>query len=112
MRRVCLVLITALGLAGCNQQVEKTETHVSAPAPDSLEGRAKRQLESRLGADVALSDLRTGTEGDKPILCGQASVGGAAPRPFALRNGFLILPEDAGPAAFAQLQSACTEPAA
>ena len=112
MRRVCLVLITALAVTGCNQQIEKTETRVSEPAADSLEGRAKRQIEARLGGEATLSELRQGTEGDKPILCGQVSIGGAAPRPFALRNGFLILPEDAGAAAFAQLQSACTGPAA
>ncbi|HYE42034.1 MAG TPA: hypothetical protein VEA15_01465 [Caulobacteraceae bacterium] len=112
MIRSLSILITLLLSASCSQPLEKAETQVSAPEPDSLEGRALRQLEARLGGRPELSGLTEGTEGGKPLLCGTAALPGSPPKPFALRNGFLILPEDTTAGTFAQLQAACARPVA
>lgn len=106
--------LTALGVAvllpSCSQAVENKQAQGPATRSEA-EMRAARQLEARLGAEPVLRNLSHGTEGGKPLLCGEATVRGQT-RPFALRNGFLILPEDMTPAAFKDLVENCTAPGA
>lgn len=107
--RLILPLSLALVVAACSPPAPEP-ADAPAPAADTPRARAKFQLEGRLNGPVTLESLRQGTEDGKPVLCGEAVSGGRRTA-FALRNGFLVLPEDASPEQFAALQAACTAPA-
>ena len=104
-----LGLTLAVSLAACGEQTPPA----AAPAPivDTPQSRATFQLRSRLGAEPVLTGLRQGTDDGKAVLCGEATVAGAAPTPFVLRGGYLVLPGDGSPEQFAILQAMCTEAA-
>ena len=108
MRRSLMALGATVLLSSCTQAVENNESGISEARPEA-EVRALRQLEARLGGPATLRTLFHGTEGGKPLLCGEAVVEGRT-TPFAMRNGFLILPEDMTPESFAELRGNCTAP--
>ena len=107
IQSLALAATLAMTLAACGE----TPPPAAAPAPpaDTPQARASFQLRSRMGGEPVLTDLRQGTDDGKAVLCGQAAVAGAAPTPFVLRGGFLVLPADSSPEQFATLQAFCTE---
>ncbi len=104
---LALAATLAMTLAACSEPAPPAAA--PAAAADTPQGRAAFQLRSRLGGEPVLTDLRQGTDDGKAVLCGQAAVAGAAPTPFVLRGGFLVLPADSSPEQFATLQGFCTE---
>lgn len=112
MRLAMLWLALAATLSGCGEAAAPVTADPPGATPDTPRTRATFQLRARLGGEPVLSDLRQGTDAGKAVLCGQASVAGAAPTPFVLRGGYLVLPGDGSPEQFATLQAMCTEAAA
>jgi hypothetical protein len=95
-------------LAACDGPPTPARQSPSPGPANAQTARARLQLEARLGGPVRLTGLRHGANEDKAVLCGQAVVGAAAPTPFVMRGGYVVLPADASPEQFATLQSFCT----
>ncbi len=93
-------------LAACNP-APKAPEGPPPPAPESNEGRALLQLETRLATKVKLEHTRSGVLNDHKLYCGDAVTPDGKRRPFALSNGYLFLTSDGGPELMADMQKAC-----
>lgn len=99
-------LAAALLLAACNPAA-KEPAAPAGPAPDSDEGRATLQLESRLGGKVALEHTRKGELNGYKLFCGDAVGPDGKRQRFALSNGILILEAEGGVKLMDDMQAAC-----